>query len=128
MKEVWTKNLKKALIWLSGYLSIIAFAIIGGYTIIKSNDEDLKKNTKWAFVVTLIFTAINAFLQIFNLCGTMSNTYYGSSAYDFYSYTSKIVAIAQIVVYAVFIIISLFVKHDTTKAKIETVEENKTQE
>jgi len=124
MKEVWTKNLKKALIWFSGYFSFIAFAIVGGYTIIKSDDEDLKKNAKWAFVVTLIFAAIQGFLAIFNYCGGMANNYYGTAAYDFYNYASAIIAIAKIIVFAVFVIVTLFVNND----KKTVVEENKTEE
>ena len=50
MKKVWTNRWKKVLIWLSGYLSFIAFAIVGGYTIVKSEDEELKKTTKAAFL------------------------------------------------------------------------------
>ena len=55
MKEVWSKSWKKILIWACGYVSIIAFAIAGGYAIVKSEDEELKKTAKTCFIVTLVF-------------------------------------------------------------------------
>ena len=112
MNKIWTNKLKETLIWLCGYLNIVAFAIVGGYAIVKSENEDLKKATKTAFIVTLIFTAISAFLAIFNYCGNISKNYYGSSAYDFYTIASSIVGIAKIVVFAVFIIMTLLKKEE----------------
>ena len=46
MKEGWTNRWKRLLIWVSGYLSIIAYVIVGGYFMVKSDDEDLKKDCK----------------------------------------------------------------------------------
>lgn len=43
MKEVWTKKWKKVLIWVSGYFSLLAYAIVGGYVIVKSEDDELKR-------------------------------------------------------------------------------------
>lgn len=126
MNKVWTKKWKEVLIWFSGYINFIAFALVGGYTIVKSDDEDLKKTTKTAFIVTLIFTAVSALLLIFHYFGSMFNGYYGSGAYDFYSIASNITAIAKIVVYAVFIIMAL-VKKDKAQSVItqeESAEED----
>ena len=36
MKELWTTKWKKVLIWACGYLDFIAFALAGGYVIVKS--------------------------------------------------------------------------------------------
>ena len=118
MKEVWSKKWKEVLIWFSAYISFIAFAIIGGYTIVKSNDDDLKKTAKTALVVTLIFSAVSAFLLVFHYFASMADGYYGSGAYDFYSIASNLVNICQIVVYAVFIIMAL-VKTDSTKKVVK---------
>ena len=124
MKEVWTKNLKKALIWLSGYLTFVAYAIVGGYTIVKSEDEDLKKEAKKAFIVTLILTAISAFFVIFDQFGGMSSNWYGSGAQKFSNICSRIVSIAKIVVYAIFLLIALFSGKEKAKdePKVEVVE------
>ena len=125
MKEVWSRKWKEVLIWFSAYISFIAFSIIGGYTIIKGNDDDLKKTAKTALIVTLIYSAVSAFLLVFHYFASMAEGYYSSGAYDFYSITSNLVNIAKIVVYAVFIIIAL-VKTDETKkvAKDTKKEEN----
>ncbi len=118
MTSVWSNKWKKCLIWFSAYISFIAFAIVGGYVIIKPENEELKKSTKLAFVVSLIFAGLSAFLTIFYNFAGMSNTFYGSGAYDFYDNFSRFVNIAKIVVFAVFIVIELI-----KKEKVETKEE-----
>lgn len=111
MNSNWSKKWKAVFTWLCGYLNIVAFAIVGGYNIIKSEDDELKKTTKKVLIVTLILTAISAFLSLFNYVASFSNGYYSSAAYDFYTEMNKIANIAKIVVFAVFIIIE-FVKKD----------------
>ncbi len=110
MKSNWSNKWKKCLIWFSAYMSFIAFALVGGYTIVKTEDEELKKATKVAFIVSLIFACISGFLTIFSNAAGFSDNYYGSAAYDFYNIFSKIVNIAKVVVFAVFIIIELVKK------------------
>ena len=73
MKDCWTRNWKKALVWACGYLSIIAFAVVGGYAIFKSEDAELKQATKKCFIVVLIFAAINAFQSLMNSILGMSS-------------------------------------------------------
>lgn len=106
MKNIWNNRWKKALIWLCGYVSLIAYAITGGYVIVKSNDEDLRRAAKTAFVVTLIFTAIDAFITILSSIYGLSGYNQGFS--EFLSWFRFIVQIAKIAVYAVFIILALF--------------------
>ena len=107
MKEGWSTRWKSLLIWVCGYLSIIAFAVAGGYAIVKSNDEELKSTAKKAFIVTLIFTLIAMFLGLYDAIGGMTDGYYSSAAYGAYSVMSKIVTIAKIVVFVVFAALSL---------------------
>ena len=104
------EKLKKVFILLSGYLSFIAFAIVGGYVFIKSDSEELKKTAKLTLIVTSIFTAISAVLLIYNHFGNFFGGYYSSTAYDVYSIITGIVAIAKIIVYAVLIIMVLVKK------------------
>ncbi len=108
MKEGWTTRWKALFIWLSGYLSFIAFAVVGGYVIVKSEDEELKKTAKTVLIVTLIFTAISMFLGIYSGIGNMTDNYYASNAYDAYGVIQQITNIAKIVVYAVFALIAFF--------------------
>ncbi len=112
MNGNWSKKWKQVLIWFSGYISFLAFAIVGGYTIVKSEDEELKKTAKQTFIVVLIFAAINAAMALFNYVGGFSDNWYSSSAYDFYSTLSKLVSIASIVVYGIFIVWTLLKKEN----------------
>ncbi len=112
MKDIWTKKWQKCLIWFSGYFSFIAFAIVGGYTVVKSEDEELKKTAKTAFIVTLIFACISAFLSLFTNFAGMFDNYYSSAAYDFQDIFSRLVNVAKIAVYAVVMIVELVKKED----------------
>lgn len=109
----WNKKWKSVLVWLSAYLNFIAFVLVGGYFYIKKEDEEVQSATKQAFLVTLIFTAINAFLLLFSNIGGLTNTYYSSSAYKFNSVCVNLVSIAKVVVYATFIIFTLVKKDET---------------
>ena len=106
MKNIWNNRWKKALIWLCGYVSLIAYAITGGYVIVKSEDEDLRRTAKTAFVVTLIFTAIDAFVSILSSIHGLAGYNQGFS--EFLSWFRFFLQIAKIAVYAAFIILSLF--------------------
>lgn len=120
-----SQNLKRCFMWVCGYLNIVAFALVGGYLYIKSDDEDMKKEVKIALIVTLIFTAITAVLSIYNYCGGFSSAYYGSVAYDIYSICLSVVQIAKIIVYAVFAIMALVKKGGEKKQSTIDVEKDK---
>lgn len=131
MKEGWSRRWKALLIWASGYLSFIAYAIVGGYVIVKSDDEELKDTAKKAFIVTLIFTAISMFFSIYNSIGALSSSYYSSGAYVAYGVLQMIVNIAKIVVYVVFALLSFFnvkVVSDKSEEKAEDKPEEKKEE
>lgn len=123
MKEVWTKNWKDVLIWLSGYFSLITYAIVGGYVIVKSDDEELKKTAKTTFIVTLIFTALSALLALYNYCGSFADAYYSSVAYKVYTISNTVLGIAKIIVYAIFIILALVNKKDPVQQPAQNTEE-----
>lgn len=119
MDKVWTKRWKEVFVWLAAYLNLVAFVIVGGYVIVKSEDKELRKTTKLIFIVTLIFGAINAFIGIFNSFGNLFDGYLGSNAYNFCKVLESLVFIAKTIVYAVFII-RAFVKN---KKEVEIQEE-----
>ena len=54
MKEGWTTRWKALFVWLCGYLNIVAFALVGGYMIVKSDDEELKNTSKKVLHLFLI--------------------------------------------------------------------------
>ncbi len=110
MNTIWTKKWKSALIWMSAYLNIIAYALVGGYCIVKNEDDELQASAKNAFIVTIIFTALSAFLSLFNYIAGFADNYYSSSAYDFYSTFNSIVGISKIIVFATFTVMTLIKK------------------
>ncbi len=112
MNGNWSKKWKQVLIWLSGYVSFIAFALLGGYAIVKSEDEDLKKTAKQTFIVMLIFTAFSALFALLNYVGGFMDNYYSSTLYDVYSILTRILSIAQIITYAIFVIMTLAKKEE----------------
>lgn len=124
MKNIWNNRWKKALIWLCGYVSLIAYAITGGYVIVKSEDEDLRRTAKTAFIVTLIFTAIDAFVSVLSSIHGLAGYNQGFS--EFLSWFRFFLQIAKIAVYAVFILLSLFGGSKET-AEPEKSGEEKTQ-
>ena len=95
MKELWSKRWKKLLIWVCGYLSIVAYAIVGGYTIVKCDDRELKETSKRAFIVVLIFTALEAISLLFSAINSV-----GGGMSGFLSVYHLIVVIGKIVVFA----------------------------
>lgn len=125
MNNMW----KKVFIFLSAYLSIIAFAVLGGVIWYKKDeDEDVKKTLKLALILTLIFTAISAFLSIYNHIGSLCLGYYSSTAYDFYDIVSTIVALAKIIVFAILIIKEIVCVIKIKKLNNGKVEGNLTEE
>lgn len=122
MDKIWTKRWREVFVWLSAYLGIVAFAIVGGYVIAKSEDKELRKKTKFIFIITLIFAAISAFIGMFNSFGNLFDGYLGSNAYNFCRVLESLVFIARTVVYAVFIICA-FVKNKQEVEKQEELEE-----
>lgn len=126
MKNIWNNRWKKALIWLCGYVSLIAYAITGGYVIVKSEDEDLRRTAKTAFIVTLIFTAIDAFVSVLSSIHGLAGYSRGFS--DFLSWFRFVIQIAEIAVYAAFIILSLFggEKESADASKAENSNSKKT--
>ena len=124
MKEGWTNRWKKLLIWVSGYLSIIAFVIVGGYFIIKGEDEELKKTAKLVFIVTIIFTAISAVLALYSSILTLAGASYTSTAYNIYEWLTSITLIAKIITFATFALLAFFGKNEKRDPEV-IIEESK---
>lgn len=120
MGNTWSKKWKQLLIWFSGYFSFTAFAIIGGYTIIKGEDE-CKQMAKQTFIVTLIFAALSAFFSLYSYCLGLFDVS-SPGAYEFANVCSQLVSIARIVVYAVYMIMA-FVKKEEPKTEEKQDEE-----
>lgn len=100
-------NVAKVILWLSGYLNIIVFALTGGYVWLKSDNDELKNETKKIFIVTLIFTLIDILLRVYYIVMSMANRLSGD-AYKLYSTLSNISSLAKIAVFLIFGLIAFF--------------------
>ena len=110
----------KAILWISSFLNVIVFALTGGYVWLKSDSEELKKETKKVFIVAVIFICIEAVLSVIYAIYSLSSNY-NSNFYKFYTTLSKLVVIGKIVTYLVFTLIALFSKeHKDNNAETQT--------
>lgn len=107
MKEIWTKSWKKVLVWVCGYVGILAFAIAGGYVIVKSEDAELHRTAKQCFIVTLAFLAADALLVVLTYIGSLANAAAGSGYTVFLGWASFLLELAKIGVYATVIVMTL---------------------
>ena len=121
MNFSWNTKWKSVLVWACAYINFIAFILVGGYFYVKKEDDGrVGTAVKQAFIVTLIFAALSAFLSVFNSIAGLSGGYYGSGAYKFYQIAAALVAVAKIAVFAVFTVMALV--HKDTEAKSEEKE------
>lgn len=121
MKSDWNNRWKKALIWLSGYLSFIAFALVGGYVVVKCEDKELRKTAKTAFIATLLFTAIDVLISFFNRINALAG--YNRTFSDVLDWIDFIVFLAKIAIYAFAIVVVLFVDNSSAPEKNESAEQ-----
>ena len=118
MKEVWSKSWKKVLIWACGFVSIIAFAVAGGYAIVKGEDEGIRRAAKQCFVVTLIFLAADAIVSILSSIAGLASS---AGLYDVLGWLNFILVIAKIGIYAAAIIMTLVSgKNETSAPQTDT--------
>ena len=103
-------QLEKLAIWACSYLSIVSFAIVGGWAYVKSESDNLKKTTKNALVIMLIFIAFDLLIAFINAVGGMFTGYWVSKFYDFISTLVKIASIAEIGAYIAFVVWDVFVQ------------------
>lgn len=107
----------KAILWISSFVNVIVFALTGGYVWLKSDNEELKKETKKVLIVAIVFICLDAILSVlYNIYSF--NTNYSGDFYNFYRTMTKIVAIGKTVTYLVFALIALFSKEKETKTNV----------
>ena len=123
-KGKWTEKLTNVLLWVGGYVNFIAFALLGGYIIVKGNDNQ-KLTIKKVFIIVLLFLGATAIMELFYNFASMSEDYYGSFAQDFYSIMTKIINIAKIGVFATFVVLELIKKDKTSAESMNNIEQPK---
>ena len=123
-KGKWTEKLTNVLLWVGGYVNFIAFALLGGYIIVKGNDKQ-KLTIKKVFIIVLLFLGATAIMELFYNFASMSGDYYGSFAQDIYSIMTKIIDIAKIGVFATFVVLELIKKDKTSAESMNNIEQPK---
>lgn len=67
---------QKTVIWLTGYLNIIAFILSGGYIYQKTEDEDVKTSVKTVLIFLVGFTGLDILrMVIYNILSVASVGY-----------------------------------------------------
>ena len=84
----------KVILWVSGYLGALVFALVGGYVFLKTDREEVKSETKKVFLAFLAFVAIDMFLLFFAALCT-----FGVPAYRAYSVMTAIENILRLIVF-----------------------------
>lgn len=113
LSKVW----QKIIIWVTGYLNIIAFVLAGGYIFVKSEDEDVRSSAKTAFAITAVFTAINMLFTLVTYFMSLGNA--SGSAITNFSKVKIVVSILQIFVFVLFFILDMCGINFTASAKKE---------
>lgn len=98
----WTK----VVLWLTSYLELLLYVLTGGYVALKSDNQELNKENKKVFIVTLIFVAIRLILQFLSLCFNFGDR--SINSYDFYQVITNIVNLSHLIVIIVFSFIAIF--------------------
>lgn len=116
LSEKW----QKAIIWLTGYLNIIAFFLAGGYIYLKTDNEDVKSSAKNVLVLLIGFTGLDILRSvIYNILSV------ASAGYDVLNVISKIGTVFTIIKAIVFVVLFIL---DICGKKIMLVKNSKTVE
>ena len=112
--EKLSVKLQKLILWVSSYVSILAILLSGGYALRCSQNEEIKKTAVQAFVVKAIFIGISAFLSLLDyfIIRICLVTDFSRAS----SILTALASIAEIVTYAVMVILTLTQK-ETAKAE-----------
>ena len=90
---------QKLIIWVTGYLSIIAFVIGGGYIYMKTEDADVKKSAKTVFLISIVFTALDIIFLIVRNITSAAGDY---QALNVISIITSMIAMIEAIVFVVF--------------------------
>lgn len=115
----WTNNWQKLLMWVAGYVSFIGYILVGGYFIIKG-DDDLKAEAKKGLIVSLIFLVLDMLILLINNFTTLSST----SSVEGMIIFGAIVSIAKVATFIVMAALAFFSKAKE-EPKEEAVEDSK---
>ncbi len=95
---------QKLIVWLTGYLNIIAFVIAGGYLYINTEQGEVKNSAKVALFATAVFTAVDIALIFVRNC-----VYLAKAVTDWIVTTGWVLTIVKIVVFVILFIVDMTV-------------------
>lgn len=95
---------QKVVVWLTGYLNIVAFIIAGGYFYQKTEHEEVKRSAIIALFVTAVFTAIDVVRLFILYCLNL-----GSASTSWLTTTYTVLQIIKILVFVVLFIVDMTV-------------------
>lgn len=94
---------QKVIVWLTGYLNIIAFMLAGGYIYLKTEDEEVKSSAKRVLVLVAGFAVASALIGfIYNILGVCN------AGYDALNAMSKVGIVIDIIKTLVFGVMFIF--------------------
>ncbi len=96
---------QKTIIWLTGYLNIIAFFLAGGYVFQKTEDEDVKISAKTVLIFLVGFTGLDILrMVIYNILSVAS---VGYETLNVISEIGAIISVIRGIVFVAFYILDM---------------------
>ncbi|MBO5479917.1 MAG: hypothetical protein J6A63_01850 [Clostridia bacterium] len=118
---------QKTIVWLTGYLNIIAFFLAGGYVYLKTEDEDVRSSGKTVLALLVGFAGIDLLCTLLYNVLSVANVDY--SVLSTVSDIRTIVSVVKIVVFVALFILDLCgIKFLPTKRKGETEEKTENEQ
>ena len=114
---------QKLIVWLTGYLSIIAFVVAGGYIHRNTEHDELRSSAKVALFVTAVFTGLDMIRYILQYCVGLAD----ASTMWIYD-MGYVFAIVKIIAYIVLFIVDMTVGFGHGKQSVKKEEEKPTEE
>lgn len=108
---------QKLIIWLTGFLNIIAFVIAGGYLYKNTEHEEIKNSAKAALIATAVFTAVDIIRAIIQYC-----IYLAEASATWLNKTGWVIAIIKTVAFVVLFIVDLTVGFGAAEKTGKTAE------
>lgn len=121
MEKISNKWLK-VILWVAGYLGGIVFALVGGYVFIKTDKEEIKKETKNVFIVTLCYLLVDVVIAF--ISKTISVFGGSVDAYNVLTIISYLCFVSKVLVYAILGLYAFFNKNNTLENNTTTNTEN----
>lgn len=100
-----SEKLQKLIVWLTGYLNVIAFFIAGGYVYLNTDSEDVKTSAKTVLYLVAGFTGLEILRSIiYNILSLVNVDYTTLNAF---SDVALVLSIIKAIVFVTLFILDL---------------------